>query len=503
MKRVIAVALLLALPALAWGGGRGWSWPSWAGWGTNKRAAAVGCGAPPGAPILWLDGKDPLNGAPPANGAALASVVNKGSKGGTFSAGAGLEPTFTASCIGGAGCMTFDGTNDELTSSLAASSWTELHSADTTCMVLFRVDLFSPENVQGLVSTAGTATTQRGILTAFDDAASNENRMRIETKNGGSVTSNRILTNGAYTGQLWNRLIWTFAPALTTDAIKGYVGGSLFASSGAQLAVPDTGAPTNTLRIGSTVGANYLDGDIAQVVCYSSVLDTTARAALDAWASCVETSAPYGPMPLPQLAASSTICAANERPCRIGVMGDSITAVTSPSSWVNGFLRSAYPTSIAFTNVAVGGTTIEIAKTNQWQNNLRTAGIHSLMMLIGTNDIGLNSTPAVDILADIDEVANAAIALNMKVITVSILPRCASYGGACATLQPIQDAVNAGLAARANGTSRLHADVYVDMEEPVDTNNLATAYDSGDGLHPNQTGHDALGAAVDVDIVFQ
>jgi lysophospholipase L1-like esterase len=465
--------------------------------------AGAGCGPPPGDEILWLDGRDPLNGALPANGAALSSVVNKGSLGGTFTASAGLEPTFTASCLGGLGCMTFDGTNDELTSSLAASSWTALHSADTTCMVLFRTDLFSPETTNGLLSTAGTATTQRGILTAFDDATTTENRMRIEAKNGGSVTSNRILVNSMFDAQLWQRFVWTFQPALTTNAIDGYVSNVLKASSGAQLAVPDTGAPTNTLRIGSTVGANYLDGDIAQVVCYASALDSTQRAALDAWASCIETSLPYGPMPLPQLAASSTICAANERPCRIGVIGDSITAVTSPSSWVNGYLRSTYPTSIAFTNVAVGGTTIEIAKTNQWQNNLRTSGVHSIMMLIGTNDIGLNSTPAVDILSDIDEVAAAAIALNMKVITVSIIPRCASYGGACATLQPIQDAVNAGLAARANGTSRLHADVYVDMEEPVDTNNLATAYDSGDGLHPNQTGQDALGAAVDVDIVFQ
>lgn len=474
------------------------------GFTKQRGGGAVNCGAPPGSPILWIDGKDPLNGAAPANGAALSSVVNKGSKGGTFTAGAGLEPTFTASCIGtpAVGCMTFDGTNDELVSSLAASSWTELHSADTTCMVLFRTDLFSPETTNGLLSTAGTATTQRGILTAFDDASTTENRMRIEAKNGGSVTSNRILVNSMFDAQLWQRFIWTFQAALTTDAIKGYVGGTLKASSGAQLAVPDTGAPTNTLSIGSTVGANYLDGDIAQVVCYSSVLDSTQRAALDAWSSCIETQQPYGPLPLPQLASSSTICAANERPCRIGVIGDSITATTSPASWVNGYLRTTYPTSIAFTNVAVGGTTIEIAKTNQWLNNLRTAGVHSIMMLIGTNDIGLNSTPAVDILADIDEVANAAIAQNMKVITVSILPRCASYGGACATLQPIQNAVNAGLISRANGTTRLHADVYADMQEGS-TDNLKTIYDSGDGLHPNQTGQDALGAAVDVDIVFQ
>jgi lysophospholipase L1-like esterase len=367
-------------------------------------------------------------------------------------------------------------------------------------MAIFRQRTFSPETRQGIMGTAGSATTQRGLLMAFDDAASAENRMQIDMKNGGSVFSNRINANNAYAAQLWNRAFYTFEAAAVTDAIKGYVGGVLVAQSGAQLAVPSVLDPSNTLFLGNNATGNFLDGELAEVVCYSSVLTTEERAALDVWAECIETDEPHGPMPLPTLAASTTICLPSEQPCRIGVMGDSITSTTSPATWINGYMRTAYPTSVSFRNVAVSSTTIEIAKTNQWQNDLRTSGVHSIMMLIGTNDVNAG-TSAADILADIDEVADAAISLNMKVITVSILPREASLSlpGYLAVLLD----VNTGLAAAADGVIRIHADVYADMEDPVLTDDLLTAYDSGDHLHPNQTGQDALGAFIDSLIVVE
>jgi lysophospholipase L1-like esterase len=99
-------------------------------------------------------------------------------------------------------------------------------------------------------------------------------------------------------------------------------------------------------------------------------------------------------------------------------------------------------------------------------------------------------------LADIDEVADAALAQGAKVVTVSLLPRCSNYGGACAARQVTHDAVNTGLASAADGFLRIHVDAYAAMGDPLNPDDLAPSYDSGDGLHPNQAGHDALGSFV-------
>jgi lysophospholipase L1-like esterase len=448
--------------------------------------APVDCGPPPGAPVLWLDGTDPLG-----------STVNKGSIGGTFSAAAGAEPLFRPACIGTVKrpCLRFDGVDDALTSSLPASSWTFLHSDAYTCSTLARFPAHSSEKTHVIVATAGTATSQRGFTFANDDAVSAEERLRVEQKNGGSTTNNRIVANSFFTPQLWNRLTVTSDPMLSADKIVGYLDGVARASSGAQTAVPSTLAPSNPLSIGAfgTLTAGFLDGDVVDVVCYDSVVDV---AALDAWQACLASSEPYGPRPGVTLPASPVLCDPLDDPCVIGVMGDSLTSALTPASWVNGFMRTAYPRSHAFRNAAVGGTTIEIARVNQWQAVLQSAGLHVLMMLIGTNDIGLNNTPAVDILADIDEVADAAVAQGAKVVTVSLLPRCSNYGGACASRQVTHDAVNAGLASAADGFLRIHVDAYAATEQPTDTDDLWALYDSGDGLHPNQAGHDALGALI-------
>jgi lysophospholipase L1-like esterase len=462
------------------------------------------CGAPPGSPVLWVDGTEPALPLP-ADGAAVTVIANKGSLGGTFSAASGAAPLFRAACIGTAkrGCLRFDGVNDVMVSSLPASSWTFLHSAAYTCSALVRFPVYSSEKTHVVMATAGTATSQRGFTFANDDAVSAEERLRVEQKNGGSTTNNRIAQNGFFTPQLWNRLAVTFDPTLPSNKITGYLNGSSLAVSGAETATPSTLAPSNTLALGAfgNVTAGFLDGDLVDVVCYASTLDPAELAALDEWQACEESATPYGPQPGFTMPTSSALCDPLDDPCLVGVMGDSLTSAMTPASWANGYLRSTYPRSHVFRNVAVGGTTIETARTAQWTNVLKPLKPHVVMMLIGTNDIGKNLTPAADILADIDEVADDAIALGSKVVTVSLLPRCSNYGGACSTMQPIQDAVNAGLASRANGMTRFYVDAYATMGEPATPNNLRAVYDSGDGLHPNQTGHDALGAFVDT-VVF-
>lgn len=432
------------------------------------------CGAPPGVPVLWVDAGD---GVP---------VVNKGTLGGTFSG----SPEVVDECIGWpkSPCLRFNGST-VLMSSLPASSWAFLHHASHTCLAIFRVAAWSPENNQGVWATSPMTTAGRGSFLVFEDAGSAENRLRADQKNGSSTTNNRLLLPGALKGQVWQRATVTYNAALTDDAMTGYVDGIAVGLSGPQTAIPSTAAPTSTLTIGATVSTNYLTGDVAEVVCYDSAVDL---AALNAWARCVESDIPDGPRPQPTLWASPAICHPDAVPCRVGVIGDSITSVTSPSSWANGAFRSALA-AVYVDNVAVGGTTVEVACTVQW-GALKARDTHAVVMLIGTNDIA-NGTSAVDVLADIDEVADSAIANGLKVATVSLLPRASA-----ATSTPARIAqlllVNEGLAAAADGVLRVHVDAYALMGDPLNPDDLAPAYDSGDGLHPNQAGHDALGAFV-------
>lgn len=439
------------------------------------------CGSPPGVPALWLDGDDGL------------PAVNKGAFGGSFSGTA----TAVSECIGwpASGCLRFDGTQ-ALTSSFPASSWTWLHSASHTCLSIVRTRVWSPESNQTVWATSPMTTAGRGAFLMLEDAGSAENRFRADQKNGGSTTNNRLMiTNGLKT-QVWQRAVVTFDAALSVDAMVGYVDGSVVGTSGAQMAAPSTSAPTSTLVIGAAVNAHHLDGDVAQVVCYDGPADLDA---LNAWARCIEGDAPDGPRPLPTLWSTSTLCHPSAAPCRVGVIGDSLTSVTSPSSWANGAFRAAWP-AVYVDNVAVGGTTAEIARTVQW-GALAARDTHALVVLIGTNDIAAG-TLADDVLDDIDEIADSARLLGLKVATVSLLPR-----GSAATSTPARIAqlhlVNEGLALRADGVYRVHVDAYAVLGDPVNPDNLAPIYDSGDGLHPNQAGHDALGAFVAASLTVQ
>jgi lysophospholipase L1-like esterase len=137
---------------------------------------------------------------------------------------------------------------------------------------------------------------------------------------------------------------------------------------------------------------------------------------------------------------------------------------------------------------------------------LNVPGVTHAIILEGINDIGFSVSPAPTQDVSADQI-NAAIAnavaraksRGIKVIVGTLLP----YQGAAyyaATGETKRQAVNAFI--RGGGTG---ADAVVDfdaaMRDPANPAALNPAYDSGDHLHPNDTGYGVMAGSIDLSLL--
>lgn len=138
---------------------------------------------------------------------------------------------------------------------------------------------------------------------------------------------------------------------------------------------------------------------------------------------------------------------------------------------------------------------------------LRIDGLSYLIVLEGTNDIGMagrsvfGNNPAVsadDMIAAYRQIIARAHARGVKVLLGTIMP----FGGSATHYSPaneqIRQAVNAWIR-----TSR-EADGVVDFDrlarDPADATKLQAAFGSQDGLHPGAAGYKAMGDAIDLSL---
>jgi lysophospholipase L1-like esterase len=128
------------------------------------------------------------------------------------------------------------------------------------------------------------------------------------------------------------------------------------------------------------------------------------------------------------------------------------------------------------------------------------SGARYLIVLVGINDIGFSGTAAADIIAGHLQIIDRAHAMGLKV-----------YGG---TLTPFQ-AFLSGIYYTPDGEAKRQAvnqwirtskayDAVIDFDKAIrDPSNPATirsAYDSGDNLHPNDAGYQAMADAIDLSL---
>ncbi|WAC61462.1 GDSL-type esterase/lipase family protein [Brevundimonas sp. SL130] len=207
------------------------------------------------------------------------------------------------------------------------------------------------------------------------------------------------------------------------------------------------------------------------------------------------------------------------RPGRIVVaLGDSITdgangTRNADRRWPDllaGRLQAAGLTEVAVANAGISGNRIlnprpglGVAALARFDRDvLAVPGVTDVIILEGVNDIGMawrdkdpHPPTAADLIAGYRQMITRAHARGLRVFLATILP----YEGANYWSEPgeaVRQAVNTWI--RSGGEADGVIDFDAVMRDRENPGHLASVYDSGDRLHPNDAGFKAMADAIDL-----
>jgi len=178
---------------------------------------------------------------------------------------------------------------------------------------------------------------------------------------------------------------------------------------------------------------------------------------------------------------------------RVACLGDSTTAT-------NVYSNPTYPQRLEtllvapgwrVTNFGVGGNTSSQIL-SRWESDIKGKGYTHLVFFGGINDFNQGSTTAAAVWANLQTIYTEAKAAGMTVVIMSILPEHASAFWT-SDIQSRIAALTALIVAGVPASDYL--DLYAAMGD-TDPTYLKSAWDSGDGLHPNQTGSNQMATLV-------
>ncbi|MFF3566012.1 SGNH/GDSL hydrolase family protein [Streptomyces sp. NPDC002574] len=200
--------------------------------------------------------------------------------------------------------------------------------------------------------------------------------------------------------------------------------------------------------------------------------------------------------------------------------GDSITdGYNTPAGayhrWPDDLARRLAGTRpMGVVNAGIGGNRVLTDVPNIWQgvsatkrfahDALGQAGVRDVILMEGINDIGNNAGPgggpltAQDLINGYRTLIGQAHAAGVRIIGGTLLPdKGADYYGDSA--ESIRRAANQWI--RTGGAFDGVVDFDRALADPADPSALNPAYDSGDHLHPNEAGMQAMADAVDLDLL--
>jgi len=123
------------------------------------------------------------------------------------------------------------------------------------------------------------------------------------------------------------------------------------------------------------------------------------------------------------------------------------------------------------------------------------SGARYVILLEGINDIGFTRTPAARIIAGYQKLIAAAHAAGLKIFGATLTPFQGS-GYYSAAGEAEREAVNHWI--RTSGAFDGVIDFDRAVRDPADPLRLLPAYDSGDHLHPDDAGYQAMADAVNL-----
>jgi lysophospholipase L1-like esterase len=123
------------------------------------------------------------------------------------------------------------------------------------------------------------------------------------------------------------------------------------------------------------------------------------------------------------------------------------------------------------------------------------SGVRYVILLEGINDIGFTLRPAAQIIAGYENLIAAAHAAGLKIFGATLTPFQGS-GYYSAAGEAEREAVNHWI--RTSGAFNGVIDFDLALRDPADPLRLLPAYDSGDHLHPNDAGYQAMADAINL-----
>ena len=196
--------------------------------------------------------------------------------------------------------------------------------------------------------------------------------------------------------------------------------------------------------------------------------------------------------------------------------GDSITdgyntPIGSYQRWPDDLARRLAATRPrGVVDAGIGGNRVLTDVPNIWQgisalkrfqhDALGEPGVRTVILLEGINDIhaGVNATggplTAQDLVNGYRQLIAQAHAAHVRIIGGTIMPNSLSGDS-----EAIRQAANAWI--RTGGAFDGVVDFDKAMSDPADPDNLNPGYDSGDHLHPNAAGMQAMAAAVNLQLI--
>lgn len=149
----------------------------------------------------------------------------------------------------------------------------------------------------------------------------------------------------------------------------------------------------------------------------------------------------------------------------------------------------------AFNGLPNTGTSGVKATARLDRDVLGVSGVRTVVVLEGINDVDSDSSAA-DVIAGLEQIAATAHSYRLRVVVGTLTPT-----GGCVCTSPsraaARDQVNDFI--RNNGGA---FDAVVDFDaavrDPADPQTMLTAYDSGDHLHPNGAGYQAMADVIDL-----
>jgi len=182
-------------------------------------------------------------------------------------------------------------------------------------------------------------------------------------------------------------------------------------------------------------------------------------------------------------------------PSRIYCMGDSITNFGYYETQLNSLIGNNW----IVANYGVSGNTTTQMLARFQQQIINPGCVDYVIIMGGVNDLAASAT-ATAIEANLQAMYDMAHNAGIKVIAMTVTPWKGSASWTSGK-QIEQDALNAWILANPTNVDYV-IDAYTQLVDPDVAYTLLPAYNSGDSIHPNQTGLNVLGTYIYNQITF-